>query len=439
MGLGLVALIAGPAAAQGRGGFGRGGGSLAELLGNASVQKELKLDDSQAEKAKELSEKISGEMREKCQELQGLEPGRAARPRCRRSTARSTHRRSRRPASSSSPSRSPASSRSPTRCAGRMAFNDPEVAKKLNLTDAQKTDDPRDRAGRSREDAQPRGLPERPRGRDEEDGGGQQGDALPGRQRSSTTSSRRPGRSCIGAPFEIKYEPRQQLRPAVSIVRPDLVRAGMAAGLRPSARAPHRRSPLSHPHRIDRDRTSIQEPDSMRTVHATLLTWAWWPWSPARRPRRARAAASAPAWAATAGCSPTRASRRSSSSTTSRSRRPRQLDEKMQRGDAREVPGPAGSRAAGAADQDAGDQPRDQHVDAQGGRRVPQARADHPPQADRLPGARGRRPSDDPEVAEEAQHHRRRRSRDIHDHPAGVEAGDEAASSRTTRTTARPR
>ena len=78
VGLGLVALIAGPAAAQGRGGFGRGGGSLAELLGNASVQKELKLDDPQTEKAKELAEKISEEMREKLQGLQDLEPGGAA-------------------------------------------------------------------------------------------------------------------------------------------------------------------------------------------------------------------------------------------------------------------------------------------------------------------------------------------------------------------------
>ena len=55
VGLGLVALLAGPAAAQGRGGFGMfGGGGFAMLLGNESVQKELKLDDKQVEKAKEL-------------------------------------------------------------------------------------------------------------------------------------------------------------------------------------------------------------------------------------------------------------------------------------------------------------------------------------------------------------------------------------------------
>ena len=54
VGLSLIAMLAAPAFAQGRGGFGRfGGGSLAGLLGNASVQKELKLDDEQIGKAKD--------------------------------------------------------------------------------------------------------------------------------------------------------------------------------------------------------------------------------------------------------------------------------------------------------------------------------------------------------------------------------------------------
>ena len=56
LGLGLVALLASPALAQGQGrGFGMGGGGgLAVLIGNDSVQKELKLDDKQIEKAKEF-------------------------------------------------------------------------------------------------------------------------------------------------------------------------------------------------------------------------------------------------------------------------------------------------------------------------------------------------------------------------------------------------
>jgi hypothetical protein len=75
LGLGLVALLAGPAAAQGRGfgGFGFGGGNLAMLAANMSVQKELKLDDQQIEKSKELAQTNREKMRESFQSLQGLE------------------------------------------------------------------------------------------------------------------------------------------------------------------------------------------------------------------------------------------------------------------------------------------------------------------------------------------------------------------------------
>ena len=71
LGLGLVALFASPAAAQGRGGR-MMGGSLAFLLGNQSVQKELKLDDKQVDKAKDLAEKSREEMQEKFQGFQDL-------------------------------------------------------------------------------------------------------------------------------------------------------------------------------------------------------------------------------------------------------------------------------------------------------------------------------------------------------------------------------
>src|SRR3954465_6004994 len=61
--LGLVALLSGPALAQqGRGGGrGMGGGGHGLLLGNPSVQQELKLDAAQIEKAKELSHETPGE------------------------------------------------------------------------------------------------------------------------------------------------------------------------------------------------------------------------------------------------------------------------------------------------------------------------------------------------------------------------------------------
>jgi hypothetical protein len=74
LGLSLVALLSGPAAAQGGRGFGRFGGNVGVLLGNESVQKELKLDEKQLEKAKELSEKSREEMQSKREGLQDLSP-----------------------------------------------------------------------------------------------------------------------------------------------------------------------------------------------------------------------------------------------------------------------------------------------------------------------------------------------------------------------------
>src|SRR5215813_14156635 len=73
LGLGLVALLASPAAAQGRGGR-MMGGNLAYLLTNESVQKELQLDDKQVDKAKDLAEKTREEMQEKFQGFQDLSP-----------------------------------------------------------------------------------------------------------------------------------------------------------------------------------------------------------------------------------------------------------------------------------------------------------------------------------------------------------------------------
>lgn len=73
---GMVAMLAGPAMAQGRGGMGMGMGGPANLLGNPSVQKELKLDETQIEKAKELAtttrEKMAG-LRDQLTDLQGQE------------------------------------------------------------------------------------------------------------------------------------------------------------------------------------------------------------------------------------------------------------------------------------------------------------------------------------------------------------------------------
>ena len=74
LGLGLVALVSSPAFAQGGRGFGMGGGGgYAMLIGNEGVQKELKLDDTQVEKAKEFAEKAREKMTEARSKLEGLE------------------------------------------------------------------------------------------------------------------------------------------------------------------------------------------------------------------------------------------------------------------------------------------------------------------------------------------------------------------------------
>jgi len=74
---GMVAVLSGTAMAQGRGGFGMGmGGGPVNLLTNASVQKELKLDTAQVEKATELASKTREKMtsiREQVGDLQGQE------------------------------------------------------------------------------------------------------------------------------------------------------------------------------------------------------------------------------------------------------------------------------------------------------------------------------------------------------------------------------
>lgn len=75
---GLVAALSGSAMAQRPGGgFGGGmmmmGGGGVNLIANESVQKELKLDDSQVEKAKGVAEELRGKMRESFSALQDLE------------------------------------------------------------------------------------------------------------------------------------------------------------------------------------------------------------------------------------------------------------------------------------------------------------------------------------------------------------------------------
>jgi len=138
VGLGLVAMLAGPAAAQGQGrGFGGGGGNLATLLANPGVQKELKLDDQQAEKAKTLAEKTREKMQEVRESLQGLdqEERRTKRQEISREMNASTLKAL---GEFLKPEQIARLQQISYQVRGAQALSDPDVQKKLNLTDSQK-------------------------------------------------------------------------------------------------------------------------------------------------------------------------------------------------------------------------------------------------------------------------------------------------------------
>jgi hypothetical protein len=139
LGLGLVALIVSPAAAQGQGRGMFRGGNYAMLLGNESVQKELKLDDKQVEKGKELAEKTGEEMREKFQGLGDLSPEerRAKVTELTREMNASTLKAA---GEFLKPEQIARLKEIANQQRGAQAFADPDVAGKLKLTDAQKTE-----------------------------------------------------------------------------------------------------------------------------------------------------------------------------------------------------------------------------------------------------------------------------------------------------------
>jgi hypothetical protein len=136
LGLGLVALLASPAAAQGRGRM--MGGNLAFLLTNESVQKELKLDDKQVDKAKDLAEKTREEMQEKFQGFQDLSPEerRAKMMEVTREVNASVLKAT---GEFLKPEQITRLKQIAYQQRGAAAFTDPEVQKKLDLSDSQKS------------------------------------------------------------------------------------------------------------------------------------------------------------------------------------------------------------------------------------------------------------------------------------------------------------
>jgi Spy/CpxP family protein refolding chaperone len=137
--MGLVALIAGPAAAQGPGrGFGARMGNFSGLLANESVQKELKLDDKQVLKAEELDEKMSEEAQEKFQGLQDLE-GQERFAKMQQIGREINASALKQAGEFLKPEQVTRLKQIACQVRGPQAFSDPEVVSKLNLTDAQKS------------------------------------------------------------------------------------------------------------------------------------------------------------------------------------------------------------------------------------------------------------------------------------------------------------
>jgi LTXXQ motif family protein len=210
-GLGLVALLAGPAFAQGQGrGFGMMGmGGVSGLLGNASVQKELKLDDQQTEKAKDLAGKLQEEATEKRQGLQDLPQeergqkmmaiGREMNEKALKAIGEFLK-----------PEQVTRLKQISYQQQGAAALADAEVAKKLNITDSQKSDiqsivdDSRSQMRELRQQFQ-----------DDREGAMKKmaeirKETLDKAVAKLNDEQQKAWKELIGSPFEVKYEPRPQ-------------------------------------------------------------------------------------------------------------------------------------------------------------------------------------------------------------------------------------
>jgi hypothetical protein len=209
VGLGLIAMLSTPALAQGRGFGGRGGGGLGTLLGNESVQKELKLDDAQVEKAKEVAEKAREKMTAMRETLQGLdqEERRTKQTELMKEMNESTLKAIGAFLKAEQVTRLKQISNQQR---GLQAFSDPEIAKKLNLTDAQKTDI---QAISQETMESSRGLISQDSSPEERAEGmkkiaGIRKAALTKVETKLNDEQQKAWKELLGAPFEIKYEPR---------------------------------------------------------------------------------------------------------------------------------------------------------------------------------------------------------------------------------------
>jgi hypothetical protein len=205
--LGVVAFLAAPAMAQqGRGG-GRGFGSPAFLLGNASVQQELKLDAGQLEKAKEVAAKAREKFTAARESLQSLEGEERAKKQHELTTEvnTETHKAVK---EFMKPEQVKRLYQITHQVQGAQAFADEHVQKHLKLTDAQKSDIEGILKASAQEGSKIR----------EETQGDREAmmakmtelrkDTLAKAESKLTEEQKTSYKELLGAPFEIKFEPR---------------------------------------------------------------------------------------------------------------------------------------------------------------------------------------------------------------------------------------
>jgi hypothetical protein len=206
--LGTILALSAPAMAQRGGGFGMGGGG-AMLLGNKSVQQELKLDAAQVEKANKYAEELMAKRREQFQGFQDLsqEERQAKMQELQKAAAEDTQRIVK---ELLKPEQAQRFRQIELQARGLMAFADAEVQKKLGLNDDQKQQI-RDLAQSFQTEA--RDIRQNNQGNFEEIR--KQSSAL---QKSKmekvnallSADQKSTWKDITGEPFEIKYEPRPQ-------------------------------------------------------------------------------------------------------------------------------------------------------------------------------------------------------------------------------------
>jgi hypothetical protein len=210
--LGLVALMAGPALAQqGRGGGGGrgfgGGGNIGMLLSNASVQQELKLDATQIEKAKEVADKAREKFTASRESLQSLE-GDARVKKMQELNKEVNEEANKAVAAFLSKDQIHRLHQIQHQVQGAQAFTDEHIQSRLKLTDAQKSDiDSIVQASNTEMGALFRNMqsdPEGTRAKITE----HRKETLAKVESKLTDAQKTAYKELLGAPFEIKYEPR---------------------------------------------------------------------------------------------------------------------------------------------------------------------------------------------------------------------------------------